>query len=139
MPFMMVTTILLAATLASSDAAAVADLDTRYQAAVARNDASTMDRILADNFVLVTGTGKVYSKGDLLAEARSHSVLYARQDDRERTVRVYGDTAIVTAKLMAKGSENGKPFDYHLWFSDVYVRQSNGWRYVFGQASSPLR
>src|SRR6266404_4802925 len=52
------------------DAAIVAALDTEYQAAVERNDAATMDRILADDFVLIGGKGKVYTKEDLLAEAR---------------------------------------------------------------------
>ena len=33
----------------------VGDLDTQYQLAVKNNDAKTMDRILADDFVLVTG------------------------------------------------------------------------------------
>ena len=40
------------------DRAAVAALDTKYQAAVKANDATTMDRILADDFVLITGKGK---------------------------------------------------------------------------------
>ena len=44
-------TALLAGTAVESDRAAVAALDTEYQAAVARNDAATMSRILADDFV----------------------------------------------------------------------------------------
>jgi len=51
---------------------------------------------------------------------------------------IYGDTALVTAKLWAKGLEDGKKVDYTLWFSDVYVRTPKGWSYVFGQASLPL-
>ena len=39
------------------DRAAVAALDTKYQAAVKANDASAMDAILADDFILVTGKG----------------------------------------------------------------------------------
>ena len=120
-------------------AAAVAALDTKYQAAVARNDAATMDQLLRDDFILVTSSGHVYTKADLLAEARSHAEVYERQDDSERIVRVYGDTAVVTAKLWAKGTENGKAFDYQLWFSDIYVRTASGWRYVFGQASAPIK
>ena len=55
----------------SADEKVVAALDTEYQAAVQRNDAATMDRILADDFVLVTGTGNVYKKADLLEAARA--------------------------------------------------------------------
>jgi hypothetical protein len=40
------------------DEKAVAALDTEYQAAVKKNNVFTMDRILADDFVLVTGLGK---------------------------------------------------------------------------------
>ena len=114
----------------------VAALDTEYQAAVKGNDVKTMDRILADDFVLVTGLGKTYSKVDLLEEARSKRMVYEHQEDSSQTVRVWGDTAVVTALLWAKGTEDGKAFDYQLWFSDTYVRTATGWRYVFAQAST---
>jgi ketosteroid isomerase-like protein len=120
------------------DQQAVAALDTQYQAAVEKNDAPTMDRILADDFILVVGSGKTFTKGDLLKEARGGNVVYEHQSDTQQTVRVWGDTAVVTAKLWEKGTQDGKPFDKTLWFSDTYVRTPKGWRYVFGQASLPL-
>jgi ketosteroid isomerase-like protein len=122
------------------DAQTVAALDTKYQAAVKSNDAVTMDQILADDFVLVTGRGKVSSKADLIESARKKEVTYERQDEEPGTqkVRVWGDTAVVTALLWIKAEQGGKPVDYKLWFSDTYFRTSAGWRYVFGQASLPL-
>jgi ketosteroid isomerase-like protein len=122
----------------ASDQKAVSALDTKYQAAVKVNDATTMDGILADDFVVVTGTGKIYSKADLLNMARTKQVDYEHQDESEQTVRVWGDTAVVTAKLWGKGLDKGKAFDWHVWFSDTYVRTPSGWRYVHGQASLPL-
>jgi ketosteroid isomerase-like protein len=100
------------------------------------NDDATMDKILADDFVLVIGSGKAFNKADLLADARSRSSIYEHQEDTERTVRVWGDTAVVKAKLWIKGTRDGRPIDYTLWFSDTYVRTPVGWRYVFGQAFS---
>jgi ketosteroid isomerase-like protein len=122
------------------DAKIVAALDTKYQAAVKSNDAATMDQILADDFVLVNGRGKVSSKADLIESARKKEVTYERQDEEPGTqkVRVWGDTAVVTALLWIKAVQAGKPVDYKLWFSDTYVRTPAGWRYVFGQASLPL-
>lgn len=122
----------------AEDQKIVAALDTEYQAAVKRNDVATMDRILADDFVLITGQGKSFTKADLLAEARSGDYVYERQDELEQTVRVWGDTAVVTALLWVKGTHKGEPFDYKLWFSDTYVRTPEGWRYVLGQAAQPL-
>ena len=121
-----------------SDRKAVAALDTEYQAAAKKNDAATMQRLLADDFALVTGTGKTYTKADLLDEARSGRYVYEHQEDTVQTVRVWGDTATITAKLWAKGTDSGKPFDYTVWFTDTYVRYPAGWRYVFGQSSLPL-
>jgi len=125
---------------AADDEKAVAALDTRYQAAVAKNDAAGMDGILADDFILVTGRGKAFTKADLLNEARGGKTVYERQEEEagSQRVRVWGDTAIVTALLWIKGTREGKAIEYKLWFSDTYVRTQSGWRYVFGQASIPL-
>ena len=122
----------------SSDATEVAELDRVYQAAVEKNDAETMDKILSDDFLITTGRGKRYNKADLLEEARSKKYVYERQDDSEKTVRVLGDVAIVTAKLFAKGTEDGKPFEYSLWFTDIYKKTPRGWQYVYAQSSLPL-
>ena len=124
--------------LLNNDENTVARLDTEYQAAVQKNDAATMDSILADDFVLVPGKGKTFTKADLLNAARAKTANYERQEDSNQKVRIWGNTAVVTALLWAKGTNQGKPFEYKLWFSDTYVRTSKGWRYVFGQASLPL-
>ena len=121
----------------ADDKKIVGDLDTQYQLAVKNNDAKTMDRILADDFVLVTGRGRAFTKADLLKDTQAN-VVYEHQEDTEQAVRVFGDTAVVTALLWAKGTRDGKSFDYRLWFSDTYARTAAGWRYVFGQASLPL-
>jgi len=124
----------------AEDRQAVAALDTQYQEAVKNNDAETMGRILADDFVLVLGNGKTYTRADLLDSARSGKIQYERQDEDAgtQTVRVWGDTAVVTARLWLKGVNDGTTFERKLWFSDTYVRTPAGWRYAFGQASLPL-
>jgi ketosteroid isomerase-like protein len=123
---------------ASTDAKqVVAELDTEYQAAAKVNDAQAMERILAENMILVLGNGTTNTRTELLQEARDKIYIYERQeeDPDTQTVRVWGDTAVVTARLWVKGVSQGTAFDRHLWFSDVYVRTAKGWRYVFGQAS----
>ena len=124
----------------AEDMKAVADLDTRYQAAVKANDADTMARILDDTMILVVGSGKVFARDDLLDSARKKEIIYEKQDEEPgtQTVRVWGDTAVVTAKLWIKGTNAGQPYERKLWFSDTYVRTKKGWRYAFGQASLAL-
>jgi ketosteroid isomerase-like protein len=118
----------------------VAQLDTEFQAAVKVNDAQAMERILGENMVLVLGNGSVNTRAELLQEAQGKAYVYERQEEDPGTqsVHVWGDTAVVTARLWVKGTHQGKIFDRRLWFSDVYVRTAKGWRYVFGQASLHL-
>jgi hypothetical protein len=68
-----------------------AGIPTRYQAAVRTHDVAIMDRILADDFVLVTGGGKVFSKSNLLEEARDTGMVYQRQEDSRQAVRLWGN------------------------------------------------
>jgi ketosteroid isomerase-like protein len=129
-----------AAAISPDDAAVVGQLDRDYQAAVKRNDAETMERILDPRFQLVLGSGQKASREDLLRNARERSIVYELQDEEagSQSVMVAGDTAIVTAKLLLKGINRGERFGKALWFSDTYVRTPGGWRYLFGQASLPL-
>lgn len=123
------------------DRATVAALDTEYQAAVERNDAEGMARILHPDMILVVGRGLVFTREDLLRSAREQEYVYEHQVEEEgtQTVRLYGDdTAVVTALLWLKGTGPQGLFDRRLWFSDTYVRTPEGWRYAFGQSSINL-
>ncbi len=102
------------------------------------NDAKTMAQILTDDFILVYGDGKRSTKANLVDDAKSGKTHYEHQEDSRRSVVVFGDTAIVTALLWAKGIEDGMKVDYKQWFTDVYVRTPSGWRYFYAQASLSL-
>src|SRR5690348_1145127 len=72
-----------------ADATVVAALDTRYQAAVEKSDVQTMDRLLADDFTLISSKGSVFHKADLLAEARNPRLKYEHQSDTQQSVRFW--------------------------------------------------
>jgi ketosteroid isomerase-like protein len=126
---------------AVEDEKAVFQLDVEYQHAIKVHDVATIKRIHADDMILVLGNGTVRTGADLEENARKRTRTYEKQDviDGTRKVRVWGDTAVVTALLWLKGTGPGDAsFDYKLWFSDTYVRIDGRWRYAFGQASLPL-
>lgn len=120
------------------DAAAIIELDRQYQDAVFRNDADAVERLLPEDFALVTGRGKEVRKADLVGEARTEVAHYERQHDTQQSVRFIGDIAVISALLHVRGREGGHPVDYRLWFSDVYLCTPEGWRYSFAQSSIPL-
>lgn len=124
----------------NADRDTVARIDRTYQEAVKRNDADTMKKILHPDFQLVLGDGRRFDREDLLNDARRGRFIYELQDEvpDSQSVMVWGDTAVVTALLLLKGTNDGKSFERTLWFSDTYVRTDRGWKYYFGQTSLPL-
>jgi len=123
-----------------ADREAVAAVDRAYQAAVKTNNTHILRRILGNQVNIVLGNGRVVTREAILTEAMSNTVHYAKQDEvpGTKSVRVFGDMAVVTALLWVKGEGIQGQFDDHLWFSSTYLRTPKGWTYYFGQVSLPL-
>ena len=98
-----------------------------------------MEEVLGDDFVLMTDSGASLTKADLIKEAQDKRTIYEQQEVEEGTqkVRIWRDTAVVTALLKVKGTRDQNPFDYKVWVSETYVRTPTGWHYVFGQPLKP--
>jgi ketosteroid isomerase-like protein len=122
----------------ADDRATVAALDIAYQEAVKRSDTDTMDRILHKDFHQVWGDGQIMTRDELISRVKSIKYEVQDEDPGTQLVHVFGDTAIVTARIWVKGVRaDGASFDRRVWFSDTYIRTPEGWRYVFAQVALP--
>ena len=122
----------------AGDHETVAALDIAFQEAVKRSDVAAMSKFLHEDFVLVLGDGKVVSREVLLKRVATQKYELQDEEPGTQTVRLYGDTAVVTAWIWLKGAfSDGRAFDRRMWFSDTYVRTPKGWLYAFGQAGAP--
>src|SRR5258706_14779175 len=94
------------------DRQAVAELDSAYQAAVKRNDAAAMARILHPHMVLVVGSGGVSTGEDLLKSARDADAIHVHQEvvPATQTVREWGDTAAVNLAIWGRGNRHRRHF-----------------------------
>jgi hypothetical protein len=68
-------------------------IDDRRLAALRSSDATTLERIYADDYTLVTTSGGIRRKADQLNDLRSGTLRYIKTEILERQVRFYGDTA----------------------------------------------
>jgi hypothetical protein len=67
-------------------------------------------RIPADNLIVATGSGKTYTEEDLRKDGRGKEETDERNGEDVQTVRVWGDTAAVTARFWEKGKQRpGSP------------------------------
>ena len=130
-----------AATAAPVDTAAVESdirklMDTAA-AALAKNDADAMEKIYADNYMLVNLDGSVQNKAERLASLRSGDAKYTAFSYSDINIRVKpeGDGAIAIAKLTMKGTNKGKPADGDYRVTQVYMKTKDGWKQVTAQAT----
>ena len=67
-----------------------------------QSDAAVFDRIWADDYVLTDWRGSVKNRAEALAEWKGGEHKYESYQSDDIKVRVYGDTAVVAARVTRK-------------------------------------
>jgi putative cofactor-binding repeat protein len=105
-------------------------LESEWARAFVNNDAETIGRYMADDWSVISPDGNVIDKATFLGLIKSGMLTHKVMKADDLNVRVYGDTAIVTAKSTSKGKFNGQSFSELERSSDVFVKQTGQWRCV---------
>jgi uncharacterized protein (TIGR02246 family) len=101
-----------------------------------KDDTSFYEKHYADDATIVHGNGKLFSKDQEIADLKSGALKYDSIDVRERTIRVYRDTAVVNMLLTFKGSLGGQAFGpINLRRTVVWVSQNGAWKVVAWQVT----
>lgn len=93
----------------------------------------------ADDFQLVTPSGRVLSKADYLEAVRTRDIAYARWEAGEIEARPYGDAAVIRyASEMAFTVDGAQTPRRRFWHTDLYERRDGRWQVVRSQATEIL-
>ena len=104
--------------------------DERRADALRRNDGAPLRQIYADDYTLVTPAGVVRSKMDQINELASGRVRYEKLEVKERTVRVYGDVAILLSRENDSILQAGQQVGGDIRFTRVYKKFGAEWRVI---------
>lgn len=113
----------------------IMDMERQAKEASLRRDADFVQRTLAEDYVAITPLGQVTTKKDTLSARRSGQLRYQAIDVSDMVVRVYGDTAVVTARADVKGHQLGEDFSGPYRYTRVWVRHNGRWQTVSYQAT----
>ncbi|HEV2468146.1 MAG TPA: nuclear transport factor 2 family protein [Candidatus Sulfotelmatobacter sp.] len=113
----------------------IIDLEHQAREASLRRDPQFPERELADDYVAITPLGTVTTKKDAVSARKSGQLRYDNIDVTDMVVRLYGDTAIVTARADVKGHQLGEDFSGPYRYTRVWVRRSGHWQAVSYQAT----
>ena len=93
-------------------------------------DTSALARIYADDYVAVTANGGNTSKKEVL-EFFPRAKVFESHRSEDISVRVFGDTAVVTGLLKRKFYKGTKPGgEDSLRYTNVYVKRAGEWKIV---------
>ena len=113
----------------------VLELERHAKDASIHNDTKFTEQALADNYIAIGPLGTVVTKSDMVDVRRRSKLHYEFIELSEMVVRIYGETAVVTAKAEVKGSDFGEDFSGPYRYTRVWVKEKGTWHAVAYQAT----
>jgi len=105
-----------------------------FKQAILASDVAELARIWTADYTFINPQGAVVTRAQRLANIASGNTNVAVIDnEREITVRVYGDMAAVQNLSTLRGTFSGAPTDTDLRGTFVWVRRDGRWRLVTNQ------
>lgn len=106
-----------------------------YERAQIEGDRAALERIIAEDFVLVGGDGTRVGKASHIAEFTSPDMDLEPVTVTETVEHVWPEGAALGGTVDLKGTFGGAPFRQTLRYMDVWALRDGQWRVVYGQAT----
>jgi ketosteroid isomerase-like protein len=113
----------------------IVDMERQAKEASLRRDADFSVRTLAEDYVAITPLGQVTTKQETISARRSGQLRYESMNVSDMVVRLYGDTAVVTARADVKGHQLCEDFSGPYRYTRVWVKKTGHWQAVSYQAT----
>jgi ketosteroid isomerase-like protein len=118
-----------------SDEQTLRALDRQHAIATYSADLKWLQLHLADDYVLITATGAELTKEQLIAQLKSGVIQSAAYEPTGVTIRAYGNTVIVSGRIVQKYTSGDERVTADLRYSDVWIKTDDGWYTIAGQLS----
>jgi len=112
------------------------DLDRGWVAAYLQGDAELFNRIWTEGFVFTFPFGQFCNKAQEISNIESGTLLFESISSGNPTIKVYGDTAVMTGNFALKGNCEGRNISGLYTYTNVLGRQADDlWKIVASQAN----
>jgi len=101
--------------------------------ALQQNSSSFFRRVYSDDYLGTVASGQLIDKETLVNAVEASNIKYASFIATDIRVRIFQDTAVVTALWSARGNFNGRNFDRQYRVVHVYIYSQHGWKAVSSQ------
>jgi ketosteroid isomerase-like protein len=119
-----------------SDNSAVLAAAKAFDDAQQHGDRAVLEQMLAPDYLLVHGSGRVGGKQEFIAgftDPNSHLEPFQITD--RLFLRPNAETAIVGGEARVRGTDNGKPIAEHFRYSDFFALRGGRWIVLYTQVT----
>lgn len=115
----------------------VKTLEKEWENAIANHDTTVISRVVANDFVGVSSSGRIGDKMTLLYEAKRDKNVYKSAAARQMSVHVYGTkVAVVLGVTKETGTtSSGRPFSHTFRFTDTWMERDGKWQCIAAHAA----
>ena len=105
-------------------------LERAFADAIIKNDLESIGRIVADDWIIVDPNGEIVDRTGFFEVIKSGALTHDIMESEDFRVRVYGESAVVTAITSTKGKFRGQEFSTRERATDVFVKREGRWQCV---------
>ena len=116
--------------------AELSKVEKEFADAIAKNDVEAIERFVTDDWIIINADGGIIDKERFLGVIKSGALTHETMESDDIRVRVYGESAVVSALTRSKGKFAGHEFTTHERSTDVFVRRDGRWRCVLTQLTA---
>ena len=106
-------------------------------AALMSADVAALEEILADDYIQYTDTGQPMTKRQILDDFRSGAIRYPSIVSTGRTIRLFGDMAVVHGSEDDEVETGGVRCRVRYLYLDVLLKRNGEWKFVASQLARP--
>ena len=111
----------------------LAKVATEFANTIVKNSPEEIRQFVSDDWIIINADGGIIDRQRFLEVIKSGTLTHEMMESDDMRVRVYGDSAVVSAVTRSKGKFMGQEFTTHERSTDVFVRRDGQWRCVLTQ------
>jgi ketosteroid isomerase-like protein len=105
-------------------------LEKAFAEAIVKNDVEGIGGLVTDEWIIIDPNGEIVDRTRFFEVIKSGALTHDMMESEDLRVRVYGDSAVVTAVTRTRGKFMGQEFSTQERATDVFVKRDGRWQCV---------
>jgi hypothetical protein len=108
-----------------------------YDEAQVHGDRAELERLLADDYTLISSSGQIQNKAQLISDFTAPGYKLEPFVVKDPIEKVWSTGAVMGGVATLRGIDGGKRFEATLRFADIWAKRNGRWQVIYTHVSRP--